>query len=567
MSLPIEPELNSSKAKYELSDIYLSTREESVGKQARHIMYNEEAMQRPKSLSGRVQRKMENFRHYVGRSCCSCVEKMPAIVLVIVACLIFALLLALIPAVFILTNAASSEALAQTGEFEMNGLRKGFGLPKIDADDDSELYIHGFSIHDVFPVNVSICPGFGFSCTSEPHIVIATHRRCDGINDCNDASDEENCNDCRTSFSCAMNPKSTVSNLKICIRPNQLCDGASHCPDRSDETRYCERECEDHEISCPSYSGKDMCIPISYRCDGVKDCANGADEEDCTSCERGAHMCKDSGKCIDPRFICDGNVQCKDGSDEEGCDCLACSGSNKALCNDGTCINREKVCNGNNDCGDGIDEKNCGGTCQFEESPENTVLCHDGKAHTISDVCSGRLPQCLQNCPDCEGSPALFQCPHGDCIQRQKVCDGKKDCQGGEDEENCECEEDSFMCKKGTKCIDMTRRCDGVQDCSDNSDEMGCESCPEHSFRCDHYNSCLPNVARCDGVPDCPDGSDEIDCSCYECTGKHSQNYMCEESKRCIRRDEVCAPYSVCPNATIADRRYCADRALKDNSN
>ena len=52
------------------------------------------------------------------------------------------------------------------------------------------------------------------------------------------------------------------------------------------------------------------------------------------------------------------------------------------------------------------------------------------------------------------------------------------------------------------------------------------------------YN-CVPSWARCDGVAHCLDGSDERDCSCDECMGQHFNTYMCENSGRCLPRDQV----------------------------
>lgn len=48
------------------------------------------------------------------------------------------------------------------------------------------------------------------------------------------------------------------------------------------------------------------------------------------------------------------------------------------------------------------------------------------KVHTLS-----RVPQQVQ-CP-----PSQFQCLGGNCVAPSSLCDGVKDCDGGEDEEKC----------------------------------------------------------------------------------------------------------------------------------
>uniref|UniRef100_A0A8R1DI15 CW domain-containing protein n=1 Tax=Caenorhabditis japonica TaxID=281687 RepID=A0A8R1DI15_CAEJA len=522
------------------------------------------AEEEPMTLGEKISHRMDQFKEMVSSSCCSCASKCPSIAVVLCLALVLLGILAAIPITLMLTSSAQKMS-ADSRDLSHFAIRHPKNWPNTDKIQLDEL--GGISMASLFPPNVSTCNGFGFACTGAVHMVISSAKRCDGVKDCADGSDEENCKACQSVFSCNARigggsskdqKKSKVRPTLICLTAEKLCDDFQNCPDGSDEA-ICSSTCSKDQFKCP---GGNACLPLSAKCNGVNDCAGGDDEKDCDKCAKGAHKC--GKQCIKASQVCDGVSQCADGSDEQQCDCKTCSGSDKALCDDGTCIMRSQVCDGKKDCSDGMDEQDCPGSCAHEtiSKKSKTVSCLDGKQYAEAEACSGVVEVCEQSCPKCH--PKLtFACPDKKCIRRSKVCDGIFDCDDGADEKSCtpakECDLESssqFVCDR--KCLDASRRCDGVWDCEDKSDESGCDRCPTDSVRCAADKSCLPAFTRCNGVADCADGSDEKNCSCGECLGSHSNTYMCNGSSRCLKRDEVCSPYSMCPNSTYTDRAYCA---------
>ncbi|XP_045065407.1 basement membrane-specific heparan sulfate proteoglycan core protein-like isoform X2 [Coregonus clupeaformis] len=113
-------------------------------------------------------------------------------------------------------------------------------------------------------------------------------------------------------------------------------------------------------------------------------------------------------------------------------------------------------------------------------------------------------------------------CQNGECVPRDYLCDGERDCSDGSDEFRCgtpsPCEPNEFKCKNG-RCALKLWRCDGDNDCEDNSDETDCptkgpgDTCAPEQFVCLSDRTCIPSSYQCDEEPDCPDRSDEYGCT------------------------------------------------------
>ncbi|XP_054464444.1 basement membrane-specific heparan sulfate proteoglycan core protein isoform X3 [Anoplopoma fimbria] len=186
-------------------------------------------------------------------------------------------------------------------------------------------------------------------------------------------------------------------------------------------------------------------------------------------------------------------------------------------CGDGTCILMEYLCDNRPDCRDMSDETNCD---TRRPDPPVTTTPTPTTTTTTTTTTIKKPPRPHGPPGPCRADQAT--CQSGECIPRDYVCDGERDCSDGSDEFRCgtpsPCEPNEFKCKNG-RCALKLWRCDGDNDCEDNSDETNCptkgpgDRCAPEQFECLSDRTCIPASYQCDDEPDCPDRSDEYGCT------------------------------------------------------
>ncbi|XP_072101165.1 basement membrane-specific heparan sulfate proteoglycan core protein isoform X3 [Mobula birostris] len=204
--------------------------------------------------------------------------------------------------------------------------------------------------------------------------------------------------------------------------------------------------------------------------------------------------------------------------------------SNEFSCGSGECVPLDYRCDMRADCSDMSDEDNCAETTDAIPTPP--IVQPVGPEDTTSALVITRPDRPVQiptvSAPitaatfmrPCSIDKAV--CQNGQCIPRDYLCDGERDCSDGSDELDCgtpsPCEPNEFKCKNG-RCAVKLWRCDGDNDCGDNSDEEYCptkgpgDMCAPEQFVCVSDRLCIPASYQCDEEADCPDRSDEFGCT------------------------------------------------------
>uniref|UniRef100_A0AAF5DGG6 DNA methyltransferase 1-associated protein 1 n=1 Tax=Strongyloides stercoralis TaxID=6248 RepID=A0AAF5DGG6_STRER len=190
---------------------------------------------------------------------------------------------------------------------------------------DGKNYIRNYACSGLLRQCDGVCDNgcdteLSFTCKNGA--CISRSDRCNGVSDCVDGSDEDNCGcDDDTQYKCASDLNSGLSK---CIDKNLLCDGVRDCPQGDDEVNC--KECRNpHAIYCPSTS---TCYPSIARCDGISHCPDNSDEMECSCEECSVHpynmyICSTSKRCFRKESACTPYPICPSPSEDDVNYCLS----------------------------------------------------------------------------------------------------------------------------------------------------------------------------------------------------------------------------------------------------
>ncbi|XP_059174556.1 G-protein coupled receptor GRL101-like [Physella acuta] len=272
-------------------------------------------------------------------------------------------------------------------------------------------------------------------------------------------------------------------------------------------------------------------IPFGYVCDTKYDCKTYRDENLCLYtdnnycasrlfCPASLWFNNARDTCLKKEQICDGVQDCLDSSDEENCiDCM------ETLTADGTCLpslwfyngskpfQQRYVLTSRNSTEFGVKATCHNKTICFLDNEPGKPLTQCDKTNDLDSKLEGEpnswAPRCvylrgriskqmfgctdlshLENCESFQCGVSFFKCDLSYCIPIYLVNDGNKDCPLGDDELDFILEDrqiitdDLVPCRKPGTYVHTVHVCDGRDQCANREDELLChEKCPS-GFTC-----------------------------------------------------------------------------------
>ncbi|XP_023030772.1 low-density lipoprotein receptor-related protein 1 [Drosophila willistoni] len=265
----------------------------------------------------------------------------------------------------------------------------------------------------------------------------------DNVVDCGPNDDSDESSDVFFGSKC---PEFDCGNGR-CRQFADVCDGIDNCGNNADEFA-CEHECGHGERYCRPIG----CYGEMHRCDGIFDCQDYSDEDNCNETKSDNHpltgwkelgecapfefACSDPFECIPDFLRCDGIPHCYDKTDENNCtelhathfdmnETVICEHPDRLCGFTNKCITVTQLCDGKNDCEDTTDEGFLCADKLCEQFNECSHHCHNTPEGYI---CS---------CP-----AHLFLQPNGKRCSMQHACDNWDTCS-----QVCETKGKGYQCR------------------------------------------------------------------------------------------------------------------------
>ncbi|XP_061819422.1 low-density lipoprotein receptor-related protein 3-like [Nerophis lumbriciformis] len=303
-----------------------------------------------------------------------------------------------------------------------------------------------------------------------------------------------------------------------CLPHSWKCNGQDECGDASDERSCSPPPTEARPGLCPpgalacTAAQSTRCLPAVLRCDKVRDCPDGSDERGCPDDTCGKRLGNFYGSFASPDFFRANRSEAA----ELRCSWLLDTQDPKPI-----------VLQLDLQLGPGDSLHVYDGLLHRAEHLLQVLSYHNNRRPALLESSRGQMSVLYLAKPRSPGRGfnATYQvkgyCFPGErpcgsdqgCYSEQQRCDGYWHCPSGRDEESCPmCPDGDFPCGGDTgACYSPAERCNNQKRCPDGSDERNCYDCQPGNFHCG-TNLCIFETWRCDGQEDCLDGSDERDC-------------------------------------------------------